>query len=340
MEVIFDAAGWLWGGRWRAGGRFAMLGAALVVASGLVGAGAVRAGAAGEPGVEARSFAGRVAIGGGRKLYIECVGRGSPTVVLLSGLDAAADLWHRAEQRPPKVYPTVGMFTRVCAYDRPGTPLADGEPSRSDPITQPTDPRTAVDDLRALLGAAHVPGPYVLAAHSYGGLIARIYAARYPSEVVGMVFIDVLSPELRAQMTPTEWATWKTANDRPLEAVAEYPALERLDFDESLDQVEAVAPIKPMPLAVLTADQTFAEVVPELIDNGELPPDTPRDFGAVIDRANATAQGQLAALVPGAVHITNTHSGHNIMIDNAPLVTKWIHNIVDAVRHHKTSLTS
>jgi pimeloyl-ACP methyl ester carboxylesterase len=321
--------------RWH---RVTILAAAAIVTSSLVAGGT--AGAADQPGANAKSFAKRVVIGAGRRMYVECRGTGSPTVLLLSGLDAAADLWHEAEQQPPTVYATVGKRTRVCAYDRPGTPLADGEPSRSDPVAQPTTPRDAVDDLHALLRAAHVPGPYVLAAHSYAGLIARTYAATYPREVVGMLLIDVLSPELRAQMTPTEWSTWKTANARPLDAIAQYPALERIDFDESLDQVEAAAAIEPMPLAVLSADKTFAQVVPELIDSGGLPPDTPRDFGAVVDRSNTIAQRQLAALVPGAVHVTDTRSGHNIMVDNAPIVTKWIRNVVDAVRNHKTALTS
>jgi hypothetical protein len=50
----------------------------------------------------------------------------------------------------------------------------------------------------------------------------------------------------------------------------------------------------------------------------------PPEFGAVVDRANSAAQNKLAALVPGAVHITHTHSGHNIMIDNAPIVIQAI----------------
>jgi len=43
--------------------------------------------------------------------------------------------------------------------------------------------------------------------------------------------------------------------------------------------------------------------------------------------------------VPGTVHITNTHSGHNIMIDNAPLVIQSIRQVVDAVRNGDSSLT-
>ena len=306
-----------------------LLGAALVVVASWASSAGTAANAAPSPADE---FAKTVDIGGGRKMYIECRGRGSPTVVLVSGLDAAADLWHRPEQDAPKVYPKIGRLTRVCAYDRPGTPYGTGQPSRSDPVPQPTSPRAAVDDLHALLEAADVPGPYVLVGHSYGGLITRLYASTYPDEVVGMVLVDVLSPELRAQMSPVDWETWKVLNARQAKDVAEYPALERLDFDPSLDQVEAARPIGPMPLTVLTADVLIADAVPKLIDNGELPADTPRDFGAVIDTANRVAQRQLAALVPGAVHVTRTHAGHNMMIDNAPIVSKSIRKVVGAVR--------
>jgi pimeloyl-ACP methyl ester carboxylesterase len=93
-----------------------------------------------------------------------------------------------------------------------------------------------------------------------------------------------------------------------------------------------------MPVVVLTASDKFVDVVPKLIQAGELPPDTPPDFGAVVDRANSGAQNQLAALVPGAVHITDTHAGHNIMIDNAPVVIQAIRMVVDSVRAGQTSL--
>jgi pimeloyl-ACP methyl ester carboxylesterase len=315
-----------------------MLAAALVAVSSWAGASA--AGIMNPAPSPADDFAKTIDIGGGRKMYLECRGSGSPTVVLVSGLDAAADLWHRPEQDAPKVYPKIGKLTRVCAYDRPGTPYGTGQPSRSDPVPQPTTPRAGVVDLHALLEAADVPGPYVLVGHSYGGLIARLYASTYPDEVAGMVLVDVLSPELRAQMSPVDWETWKVLNARQAKDIAEYPALERIDFDPSLDQVEGVRPMGSMPLAVLTADVPIADAVPKLIDNGELPADTPRDFGAIIDKANTVAQRQLAVLVPGAVHVTRTHAGHNVMIDNAPIVSRWIRKVVDAVRHGDTSLAA
>jgi pimeloyl-ACP methyl ester carboxylesterase len=155
----------------------------------------------------AESFAKRVDIGGGRMMYIECDGSGSPTVLLISGTDTASDLWHAPDQKDPTVYDEIRKTTRVCAYDRPGAPHLDQTLSRSDPVPQPTSPQKGVDDLVALLKAANVPGPYVLAAHSFSGTIARVFAAEHPDEVKGIVFVDVLTPELRAQMTPEEWST-------------------------------------------------------------------------------------------------------------------------------------
>ena len=110
------------------------------------------------------------------------------------------------------------------------------------------------------------------------------------------------------------------------------------NFDEILDQTASAAALRPMPVVVLTASDKFIDVVPKLIQAGELPPDTPPDLGAVLDRANPKAQNELAALVPGAMHITDTHSGHNIMIDNAPIVIQAIRMVVDAVRAGQTSL--
>jgi pimeloyl-ACP methyl ester carboxylesterase len=148
-------------------------------------------------------------------MYMECQGQGSPTVLLLSGADGASDLWHAAGQKGPTVYGSVARFTRVCAYDRPGTLRSDGERSRSDPVPQPTTTQDAVDDLDALLKAADVSEPYVLAAHSYGGLMARVFASEHPDEVTGIVFVDALGPEVRAQMTPAEWTIWKGISGPP-----------------------------------------------------------------------------------------------------------------------------
>ena len=139
-------------------------------------------------------------------------------------------------------------------------------------------------------------------------------------------------------MTPQEWSIWVAANNRTPEQIAAYPDLEQYDFNVSLDQVEAAGPLRPMPVVVLTASVKFAELWPEAIDEGLLPPDVPRDFGAVIDRTNTAAQTELAGYFPGSEHVTDTSSGHNIMIENAPVVIQAIEDVVAAVRAGRTML--
>jgi hypothetical protein len=100
---------------------------------------------------------------GGRNIYLECRGEGSPTVILESGAYARGDIWTRDLEQPEgertMVLSGVAQFTRVCAYDRPGTPTMGNpsldpyaplvNPSRSDPTLQPRTAQDMVDELRA-----------------------------------------------------------------------------------------------------------------------------------------------------------------------------------------------
>jgi pimeloyl-ACP methyl ester carboxylesterase len=180
-------------------------------------------------GAETGDFAGSVDIGGGRKMYLKCSGRGSPTVVLVGGLRASADDWSTSNKSTPAVFTGVARFTRVCACDRPGTPVGE-KPSRSDPLPQPTTAKDAVADLHALLSATGEAGPCVLVGHSYGGLIVRLYASTYAKEVSGLVLIDALSEGLQNAETPEQWAIQRKLIEGDVrESVAVYPALERIE---------------------------------------------------------------------------------------------------------------
>ena len=118
-------------------------------------------------------------------MFLECFGKGSPTVILDSGLRNGAAIWaERTDETPPgpTVLPALARFTRVCGYDRPGT-LIKFEPlefSRSSRVAIPRTTAGAVADLHTLLKVARVPGPYVFVNHSTGGLIDRLYASTYP----------------------------------------------------------------------------------------------------------------------------------------------------------------
>jgi len=81
-------------------------------------------------------------------------------VVLEAGTGDRADVWSAAPIGPGRaVLPAVARFTRVCAYDRPGTYRGPDDVSRSDPVAMPRSAGDIVLDLRRLLRAARVPGP-------------------------------------------------------------------------------------------------------------------------------------------------------------------------------------
>src|SRR2546429_97301 len=114
---------------------------------------------------------------GGRRLYLHCTGSGSPTVVLVSGLAETSVYWGGW------IAPAVAQNTAVCAYDRAGQ-------GWSDPPASPQDGVAIATDLHTLLDHAQIPGPYVLVGHSTGGAYIRVFAARYPDQVAGMVLLD------------------------------------------------------------------------------------------------------------------------------------------------------
>ncbi|HEX6730065.1 MAG TPA: alpha/beta hydrolase [Pyrinomonadaceae bacterium] len=113
---------------------------------------------------------------GGYRLHLNCTGKGGPTVVLIPGSGDFSFDWSL-------VQPEVSRFTRVCSYDFAGF-------AWSDPGPTPRTMRQDVYELHTLLQAARIKGPYVLIGHSLGGLLSRVYAGEYPSEVAGIVLID------------------------------------------------------------------------------------------------------------------------------------------------------
>lgn len=266
----------------------------------------------------------------GRQVYMECAGQGSPTVILISGGGIAADVWDSSLGKEPTALPTIAETTRVCAYDRPGTTRAteEGGFSRSDPVAQPITPSRSAAELHGLLAAAGEEGPFVLAAHSYGGLVARYYAHEFPDDVAGMVLIDSFSPELREAMRG-QWPAWKEWNATPAAILEDYPDYERVDFDQALDEIVANRSIEPMPLVVLTADQPYP---------APTNPDLPPDINLVTREAQDVSQRQVAQLVPGAEHVTETDSGHDIMLENPVIVVDAVEDVVATVRAGHTSI--
>lgn len=119
---------------------------------------------------------GRMIPVGDYRLQLYCTGIGSPTVIVEPGMGLDWVGWRF-------VIGGLTPFQRVCVYDRAGYGWSDRGPK----------PRTALreaEELHALLSNARVAGPYILAAHSFGGYIARIYASRYRASLAGVVLVE------------------------------------------------------------------------------------------------------------------------------------------------------
>ncbi len=288
------------------------------------------------PAPASDNFAGLIDIGAGRKMYLECSGSGSPTVILESGYRNDADIWStELEPGMSTVFSQVAKFTRVCAYDRPGTFLDADHLGRSTPVPMPRMARDLVSDLHALLQAAHVAGPYVFAAHSFGGIFARLYASTYPSEIVGMVLVDALSEKVRTSLTPEQWKLYVNFGfTKPTPGLENYKDIETLDVNASLDQMEKAAsakPLRPMPLFVLTQGQPF--------DLSPWQP-LPSDFPGALNKAWHAAQDALATLAPNAKHKIASKSSHYIQAQEPQLVIDAIKQVVEAVRNPATWTTA
>lgn len=120
------------------------------------------------------------ALNGGRRLGWSVAGAGAPAVVLEAGLSGGSAGW-------AQVMAELAQVTRVIAYDRAGY-------GSSDP-TEPT-PESVVDDLRAVLDDTGAHSPFVLVGHSWGGVVARLFAAEHPDRVGALVLLDATHEDL------------------------------------------------------------------------------------------------------------------------------------------------
>jgi len=133
---------------------------------------------------------GRLVDVGGFNLHIHCTGEGSPSIILDAALGGSSLSWSL-------VQPELAKLSRVCSYDRAGFGWSDAGPM----------PRTAgriADELRTLLDRAGVSPPFLPVGHSFGGLVALIFAHRFRSQTAGLVLVDPAHAEDWVKPAPKE----------------------------------------------------------------------------------------------------------------------------------------
>jgi len=244
---------------------------------------------------------GMVDIGGGMSLHLHCVGRGTPTVIIDNGHGADGGSWEL-------VLADFGRITRACVYDRPGIGLSSG------PAPKRHSFRQMAHELQALLERAAIPGPYVLVAHSMGGVNVRLFQAEHPDEVVGMVLVDVTT-EAEHPSNPELMRTLMRDD------------VEGVDYDTMLAGMEdlraSARPLGDMPLVVLSA--RGKEPIPPVFK--------PEEYEAEF-RLNFAGQETVAHLSTNSARAIADHSGHFIQIYSPRLVVASVKQVVEAVRTH------
>jgi pimeloyl-ACP methyl ester carboxylesterase len=236
---------------------------------------------------------------GGRSIRLICTGTGSPTVVVDAGLGTAPVEDPGWEGIAGKVAPV----TRICRYDRAG--LGGSDPA-------PTMPRTSADaaaDLHATLAKAKVPGPYLLAGHSIGGLHTLVFAARYPGETAGLVLISSTHPD---QMT-TWLALLPPAAPDEEKAVTEARSFlttmvsdptkneEKLDFTASAAQARELKTLGARPVVIATHSPRF-RMVPGLSE----------PMAVKLEAATQAMQKQFVSLSSNARQNIAATAGHGL----------------------------
>ncbi len=145
---------------------------------------------------------------GGRKIHLNCKGEGSPTVVFEAGMNEFSVQWATIQD-------ALQATNRVCSYDRAGF-------GWSDVTEEPFTAERAVSDLQNVLVAANVPQPYVLVGHSFGGVNVRLFADKYPHEVMGMVLVDSAHEE-QVERLPT------VIGDATTELVSQFESFQQMN---------------------------------------------------------------------------------------------------------------
>ncbi|MDX2261302.1 MAG: alpha/beta hydrolase [Gemmatimonadales bacterium] len=250
---------------------------------------------------------------GGRRLHLQCLGSGHPTVFLLPGAGETSAVWAR-------IAPTVAKTSRACMHDRAGR-------GWSDPAPAPQDGAALAADLHALLLRAHIDGPVVLVGHSLGGLYARIHAARYPADVAGMVLLDATHAEMFTRVPIYPAIYWAYRGFTTL-----LPTLARLGVLRAPDATPALARSQRDEWAAIPVVMHQAAATPTL---GDLPLVV---VTALRDQMEQwlPLQRELVALSSNSVHRVLEHATHMSLLDSAADAAISVKAIVDVIQAVRT----
>jgi pimeloyl-ACP methyl ester carboxylesterase len=240
---------------------------------------------------------------------------GQPVIVLEAGSGADLDTW-----KP--VFGALARTAPVIAYDRLGVGQSDADP-KSPTLTRNVE--TLRDVLRAL-----APPPYVLVGHSFGGVIIRGYSHLYPTQVAGLVYLDVpdfeATREERASLLTGEARTRALAPPDLPPIPADTPAGLRAVFEQLLIEMRDDFPSargwrQPANIPVAVVVTTRADRL--------------RGDGGAMVRLQIKHQSEWALASPDSLFVTAGHTGHQVHRDDPGLVVQLVKHVLERAEHRK-----
>lgn len=263
---------------------------------------------------------------GTHQLHMFCVGDGTPTVIIDSGLGGFSLEWQDIQQ-------ILSRDVQVCTYDRAGYGWSEIGPG-------PRTTEQITKELHQLLDVADVKGPYILVGHSFGGYNIRYYASTYPQEVVGLVLVDASHPDqfqrlpkrkvhkrinkhrgftVRISMPVIPANYPENRKHQAFRLMASFKALRTKDqewenFRLSAQQVNDHDYLPDIPLAVVTRGK---RVWPH------------NQFGDASELAWKEMQDELCLLTSHSEHYIAKKSGHLVHLDEPELVLKAINRTLN-----------
>ena len=257
---------------------------------------------------------------------LQRAGAGGPPVVFLPGAGLIGlDFWN-LQQR-------AAAYTTAVVYDRGGT-------GWSDATDLPRSAAAVATELRDLLAAAGLPGPYVLAGHSLGGVYARRFAQMFPADVAALLLLDPAHEDLLARV-PAEAAALSAQLQPDADSLPDLTAEQIAASRSALDRLYAAWPpairdalidrkLATWRTGMREAANLETDVYAELRAGGPLPQvpltvvtamganplwqgHAPADLIERTQESIRALHADLAASVPGGRHVVLPDAQHQLM---------------------------
>lgn len=262
-------------------------------------------------------------------IFINSKGIGKPNIILISGYpDRGDSAWE------PMIFDPISNFTKVIDYDRPGTIKIENDKiieSRSKPVKQPVSAKDQIKDIQKLVKSGKLETPFIMVAHSAGGLLTRLYAYKYPENVCGMILIDVTTETLLNTWTKEDITIFEYCREiGKQQLTAEYKDVELIDYYKSFEQITNYTHNKLKIDAIILSSSEVPNC-PEMIDDGRWPSWVTQEMSEKYLKGVQNSHAQLANLFePTAKHIIVPNCDHYIQKQQPQLIIDLIKQMVSS----------